>query len=48
MGGGEYLKKERKEKGREVCREAGGGGKEGNLEVVVARTERGRLLGNCS
>lgn len=47
MGGGEYLKKERKEKGREVCREAGGG-KEGNLEVVVARTERGRLLGNCS
>lgn len=46
MGGGEYLKKERKEKGREVCWEAGG--RVGDLEVVVtARTERqalGKLL----
>lgn len=27
MGGGEYVKKERKEKGREVCWEAGEGGR---------------------
>lgn len=46
MGGGEYLKKERKEKKAEKF--AGKRGRVEDLEMLASRTERGRLLGNCS